>query len=149
MFFSYFPPRLFWMRSDKQNKHPFPFTGQMPISVCLLLHSTLQQLNSAFRPYLHHAYTGRYQYRFTLRQRACHTAVGYQRGPSAYAHIHYKVVQLRLQFAQVALCFPEVIVIDAVRKSDGCCIIQTEHGRIICVSIQMSVQGFRSCQGGS
>lgn len=28
-------------------------------------------------------------------------------------------------------------------------IIQTEHGRIICVSIQMSVQGFHGCQGGS
>ena len=27
-------------------------------------------------------------------------------------------------------------------------IIQTEHGRIICVSIQMSVQGFHGCQGG-
>lgn len=28
-------------------------------------------------------------------------------------------------------------------------IIQTEHGHIICVSIQMSVQGFHGCQGGS
>ena len=27
-------------------------------------------------------------------------------------------------------------------------IIQTEHGRIICVSIQMSVQGFQDCQNG-
>mgnify|MGYP000765299259 CR=1 FL=1 len=28
-------------------------------------------------------------------------------------------------------------------------IIQTEHDRIICVSIQMSVQGFHGCQSGS
>lgn len=27
-------------------------------------------------------------------------------------------------------------------------IIQTEYGCIICVSIQMSVQGFHGCQGG-